>query len=135
MYNLMWNVELQGLFTVFILQTASAYVLFYHRRTEGRPIRRNIMDRSLSQSFADEHKKLQEKYSTLVEEGEGEGDKNRDDEQEKTEEEKMDEGNGSSNRSRNEVHVISKNANSDIHECRDKRYIMPAWSFDAVKYE
>ena len=54
----------------FLLQTAAAYVLFYRRRTEGKPVRRNILDRSLSQSFAEEHKKLKEKYATLDEEDE-----------------------------------------------------------------
>lgn len=57
---------------VFTSQSASAYVLFYRRRTEGKPVRRNILDRTLSQSFAEEHKKLKEKYATLQEEEEGE---------------------------------------------------------------
>ena len=58
------------MYNCFYLQTAAAYVLFYRRRTEGKPVRRNILDRSLSQSFAEEHKKLKEKYSTLNEEEE-----------------------------------------------------------------
>ena len=37
---------------LFPSQTAAAYVLFYRRRTEGRPT--HILDRSLSQSFAEE---------------------------------------------------------------------------------
>ena len=84
-----------------MLQTASAYVLFYCRRTEGRPVRRNILDRSLSQSFADEHKKLKEKYaasSQLEEEKEGE------EEREQTRDDKMEQDNEqSNNRTRNEV--------------------------------
>ena len=86
-----------------MLQTASAYVLFYRRRTEGRPVRRNILDRSLSQSFADEHKKLKEKYaaSSQLEEEE---------EEEKGElstDKKMEQNNEQSNRTRNEVDIIS----------------------------
>lgn len=53
-------------------------MLFYRRRTEGRPVRRNILDRSLSQSFAEEHKKLKEKYAALDEEEEGENSKKTD---------------------------------------------------------
>ena len=46
-------------------------MLFYQRRTEGRPV--NILDRSLSQSFAEERKILSSKYkaapaNTLTEE-------------------------------------------------------------------
>lgn len=53
------------------LMSAYAYVLFYQRRTEGRPV--NILDRSLSQSFAEERKILSSKYkaapaNTLTEE-------------------------------------------------------------------
>ena len=44
------------------MQSAAAYVLFYHRRTEGRPV--NILDRSLSQSFAEEKRILSRKYRT-----------------------------------------------------------------------
>ena len=40
------------------LQSSSAYVLFYHRRTEGRPTRAQL-NRSLSVSFAEEVKKGQ----------------------------------------------------------------------------
>ncbi len=85
-----------------MLQTASAYVLFYRRRTEGRPVRRNILDRSLSQSFADEHKKLKEKYaaSSQLEEEEEEREK----EGELSKEEKMEQDNELSNRTRNEVY-------------------------------
>ena len=49
-------------------------MLFYQRRTEGRPV--NILDRSLSQSFAEEKKMLSNKYknntalpNTVKEEG------------------------------------------------------------------
>lgn len=48
-------------FFINIMQSSSAYVLFYQRRTEGRPV--NILDRSLSQSFADEKKILSSKYT------------------------------------------------------------------------
>ena len=47
-------------FVVIVVQSSSAYVLFYQRRTEGRPV--NILDRSLSQSFAEERKILSNKY-------------------------------------------------------------------------
>ena len=43
-------------------QTAAAYVLFYQRRPEGPQPTRPILDRSLSQSFADEGKQLKAKY-------------------------------------------------------------------------
>ena len=82
-------------------QTASAYVLFYRRRTEGRPVRRNILDRSLSQSFADEHKKLKEKYATLEEEKEEKGATKQ--EKEGTEKMEADTELNTSGRSRNEV--------------------------------
>lgn len=62
-------------------------------------MRRNILDRSLSQSFADEHKKLKEKYaasSQLEEEEEEKGELSRD--------EKMEQDNEQSNRTRNEVY-------------------------------
>ena len=86
-----------------LVQTASAYVLFYRRRTEGRPVRRNILDRSLSQSFADEHKKLKEKYAALEEEEEGEK------ERVQTRDEKMEQDNQQSNsRTRNEVKYYAK---------------------------
>lgn len=88
-------------FYVNSLQTASAYVLFYRRRTEGRPVRRNILDRSLSQSFADEHKKLKEKYAT-VEEEKGASEEEKADETEKMEEDNNQDLSGSL-RSRNEV--------------------------------
>jgi len=42
------------------LVTAAAYVLFYRRHTEGR--RTHILDRSLSQSFAEEGRALKAKY-------------------------------------------------------------------------
>ena len=90
-------------------------MLFYRRRSEGRPVRRNILDRTLSQSFADEHKKLQEKYATLEEEEE-EGERGREAEKgaeelkEKLEEPEIMEAennkemnNNDINRSRNEV--------------------------------
>ena len=41
-------------------QTAAAYVLFYRRQMEGR--RPHILDRSLSQSFAEEGRALKAKY-------------------------------------------------------------------------
>lgn len=84
------------------VQTASAYVLFYRRRTEGRPVRRNILDRSLSQSFADEHKKLKEKYASVSPQLKEEGEREREG-GEITKEEKMDLDNEQSNRKRNEV--------------------------------
>lgn len=83
------------------LVTASAYVLFYRRRTEGRPVRRNILDRSLSQSFADEHKKLKEKYASVSPQLKEEGEREREG-GEITKEEKMDLDNEQSNRKRNE---------------------------------
>ena len=44
-------------------QTAAAYVLFYSRRSDqSRPTRRSVLDRSLSQSFAEEGKQLKAKY-------------------------------------------------------------------------
>ena len=83
-------------------------MLFYRRRTEGRPVRRNILDRSLSQSFADEHKKLKEKYaanSQLDEEREN-GEQESKEETSSNRDEKMDQDNQrSNNRSRNEVRV------------------------------
>ena len=102
------------------IQSASAYVLFYRRRSEGRPVRRNILDRTLSQSFADEHKKLKEKYATLEEDEEDEeGERGKGaekgeekgakelkeklDEPEKMEAENNQEVNNNNNRSRNEV--------------------------------
>ena len=82
----------------FLLQTAAAYVLFYRRRTEGKPVRRNILDRSLSQSFAEEHKKLKEKYATLDEE---------DEEKEKDDATKVDGTElNASTESRNEVNTV-----------------------------
>ena len=38
-------------------QSPAAYVLFYHRRTEGRPAGRSELNRSLSVSFEEEVKK------------------------------------------------------------------------------
>jgi hypothetical protein len=65
-------------------------------------VRRNILDRSLSQSFADEHKKLKEKYaaSSQLEEEEEEREKDG----ELSREEKMEQDNELSNRTRNEVY-------------------------------
>ena len=40
-------------------QSSSAYVLFYHRCTEGRPAARAQLNRSLSMWFAEEVKKGQ----------------------------------------------------------------------------
>lgn len=100
-----------------LVQTASAYVLFYRRRTEGRPVRRNILDRSLSQSFADEHKKLKEKYaanSQLDEEREN-GEQGEKKEEGGSRDEKMDQDNQrSNNRSRNEVTLHSDLMNSRL---------------------
>ena len=42
-------------------QTAAAYVLFYRRRMEGRPAL-HILDRSLSQSFAEEVRQRKARY-------------------------------------------------------------------------
>ena len=39
---------------VFFVQTSAAYLLFYHRRTEGMPSKSRKLDRSLSESFAEE---------------------------------------------------------------------------------
>ena len=60
---------------LFPSQTAAAYVLFYRRRTEGRPT--HILDRSLSQSFAEEVRVQKAKFrpnseSAHEEEGEEE---------------------------------------------------------------
>ena len=46
-----------------LLQSPSAYVLFYERRIEGRRSR-PVLDRSLSQSFAEEKKLLSSKYKS-----------------------------------------------------------------------
>ena len=35
-------------------QTSAAYMLFYHRHTEGMPSKSRKLDRTLSESFADE---------------------------------------------------------------------------------
>ncbi len=44
-------------------QSSAAYVLFYRRRDDqSRPTRRSILDRSLSQSFAEEDRELKAKY-------------------------------------------------------------------------
>ena len=42
---------------IHLSQSPAAYVLFYHRRTEGRPAGRSELNRSLSVSFEEEVKK------------------------------------------------------------------------------
>lgn len=58
-------------------------MLFYHRRTEGLPVR-SILDRSLSQSFADKGRQLKAKYHN----GDGDGNDEEKDEEKKDEESK-----------------------------------------------
>ena len=49
--------------SLFLSQTSAAYVLFYCRRDEGQPVDgRPLLNRTLSQSFAEEVKKRRERY-------------------------------------------------------------------------
>ncbi len=58
-------------------QSSAAYVLYYRRRDDqSRPTRRSILDRSLSQSFAEEDRELKEKYQKEKEDQESKRSRN-----------------------------------------------------------
>ncbi|XP_064399096.1 ubiquitin carboxyl-terminal hydrolase 4-like [Halichondria panicea] len=59
------------------LVSSAAYVLYYRRRDDqSRPTRRSILDRSLSQSFAEEDRELKEKYQKEKEDQESKRSRN-----------------------------------------------------------
>ena len=86
-------------------------MLFYRRRTEGRPT--HILDRSLSQSFADEVRVQKAKFCPSSESAPEEG-----------EEEEMqceEEGGQERKRSRNEVHrtILTLTHVTEVSSCLD----------------